>query len=1304
MKVFMIAVKLKKGKPEIIRLYDVDNKSHIDVTVENIVKVLRQNKLNIINLKLDDKSVKGVNGSIDRYPIIGKNCTQAITILGKYNDRNAYKVIDVNYKIAVMSEEKLVWYANNYGISNGKVVNGYISAIDGQYEILSMQDELEVSAVASNKDKEYGDYNKDNSNSLTLKFSACEGKNTSNNIDIHSDVISVSIKNNMKSIRILNILADSNMMNILELSNLYLDELNISVPIEKHISSIKIYDCEINKINIISDQELLDNYRINLKECIADEIKIASLSAELYVRCCYFNKAALYTKIINFDNKAKEQGYDVTYIGKAIIAATKLNMSSTVISDTFGYYESSNEKKTVVIKIMVIANRFLVGTIEVRIINLILLYTYAETIRHNLIMNNTDKRVYSILLEKVIEYSKIEGICNIINMEKSKIKEIRLGLCQVYANGEVRRSKYKIDELEVNKIYNDGDIVIDKDKRVKKLCNGGNIILGENVTLSISMLSLDKNADFDGNNSKIIVDDVEVKSSSKTNDRLINNTVSEFKRLFSKYSKNYKENRVSLWVKFNSKARTYFFSNNIDHNIIDAEEYKDELNKLDNIAAKENMLGINGIDKIIDKMRSSRDSLKDNRTKEEIEHKPINTIPDNVLDKYELRKSQDYLTNYVRRITNDLIKLIKSLYDYNIGPLGKRLFSVALTDSSFRSNTKNLYGDDTVSIDLITFKHNKYTGTDRYIIVTNGNSLLHIGYTGDIDLFSFKYIVNINSLVADLVKIKSIDRVKNAVEQNITTNISLEQTSDLISEMMYLYDNTISIIDKQSKIMILPNNVIVKGKKYTVAYKINTLRDVEKYLVILDELNNKTCISSMTLIEYKDALSIIRSSVDKQYSKSLTLSILNDSDIVNKALEDAAKTEVVQIIPEAKVALIWKLSCIQHRNEILENGGMIEIINRQGVLLLNTSTLLNIFSTEYFKEITEKQYKSLKEDGKDVLSYTSNDNSKIIETEIRITNNKLKPENWNIIISKIEIKINEVKSRYYICYKKLKTLFNDMYNLANMVNTTSISLENVLSGTISCENCEKLGILVGKSGNWHANFGKDTFGGSRGKLARMSIIIDALTGVTYAVLNVILSSKGSTVLVDSRVAFRIRDLESGLLIVNRLSIEEKNRKLLNISKNIYNGDNAIYKIIPELQKHNIKEIDNYNKEINDAYIKNNYTHSNYFMNELGVYASFIASRLEHNEDSKNLIAKVSNIIEIKEYNKVMLDMVIGKGYAMQIDMMPNTYVRSGVLQTPDKKVSIIKYKSITEKSYIYNIEDEHRLIYTDLELEDLFSD
>ena len=122
-----------------LRILDTENKQVRDVPIDNITEVLNSKSVKVDNLDIKDGKIIGSNGSIDRLPkivneqILGKS---PLIIISQLED-DKYRVSDFKGMLADFRTEEVIKYAQEHGISNGKIVSKdgteFVSSITGTY-------------------------------------------------------------------------------------------------------------------------------------------------------------------------------------------------------------------------------------------------------------------------------------------------------------------------------------------------------------------------------------------------------------------------------------------------------------------------------------------------------------------------------------------------------------------------------------------------------------------------------------------------------------------------------------------------------------------------------------------------------------------------------------------------------------------------------------------------------------------------------------------------------------------------------------------------------------------------------------------------------------------------------------------------------------------------------------------------------------------------------------------------------------------------------------------------------------------
>lgn len=150
MDIFMIGQHKSRNKTIGFRIMQFDamtgEKSIKDVNYNVLLEFIRTKRISVKNLKVDGTQLKGLNGSIDRYGVVGKST--AIVILYALQDKSGklvgYWCSDTSGKVVRLTEADTITVVKKYGIANGKLIEdaenkkSYISAIEGTYDSVGM--------------------------------------------------------------------------------------------------------------------------------------------------------------------------------------------------------------------------------------------------------------------------------------------------------------------------------------------------------------------------------------------------------------------------------------------------------------------------------------------------------------------------------------------------------------------------------------------------------------------------------------------------------------------------------------------------------------------------------------------------------------------------------------------------------------------------------------------------------------------------------------------------------------------------------------------------------------------------------------------------------------------------------------------------------------------------------------------------------------------------------------------------------------------------------------------------------------
>lgn len=160
MALFMIGRILINNQLVGVRLLDSEKGQTKDVPVEQIIQFVGSGKVKLENIQVIDNKIVGINGSIERYGVIGQ--TQSITILSaiKNGDKvEGFKVSDCNGVIKNFRVDDIIKLdEKGIKVANGRVCERdgkkYLSAINGEYEALDIREEAKKVNKEINEAKE----------------------------------------------------------------------------------------------------------------------------------------------------------------------------------------------------------------------------------------------------------------------------------------------------------------------------------------------------------------------------------------------------------------------------------------------------------------------------------------------------------------------------------------------------------------------------------------------------------------------------------------------------------------------------------------------------------------------------------------------------------------------------------------------------------------------------------------------------------------------------------------------------------------------------------------------------------------------------------------------------------------------------------------------------------------------------------------------------------------------------------------------------------------------------------------------
>lgn len=157
----LIGVSKEKGnKINGFRILDVDKKEYKDLSKDKVYKLLKSGN-SIYGLELDNRKIVSATGNFDRYPtvvediLVGEAPLIILNEITYYGKVVAYRVCNWWGYIFELTRDYIVKFYFDDGLANGRVINGYIEPLIGEYDkvectngkrekIKVAEDELEV--------------------------------------------------------------------------------------------------------------------------------------------------------------------------------------------------------------------------------------------------------------------------------------------------------------------------------------------------------------------------------------------------------------------------------------------------------------------------------------------------------------------------------------------------------------------------------------------------------------------------------------------------------------------------------------------------------------------------------------------------------------------------------------------------------------------------------------------------------------------------------------------------------------------------------------------------------------------------------------------------------------------------------------------------------------------------------------------------------------------------------------------------------------------------------------------------------
>ena len=1292
MKTYVIAVKMNRTTPEILRLLDIESNQTLDVSINQLINVIRTKNFKIENISLTGNTLKGSNGALSRYPIIGKPGNQPLTIIKKNSKESSYIVANADGKMLTASESILVKYAKQIGISNGKVVDNHISSINGQYEettesLLSKEEQSTSSEKQSAKPTSKSEKG---CTSIDLKSLPDYYHNDKLNIYIQESrpretAISMDRQANQGQ-KIGKLVVNSNKENLL-VEFLNIETLTINQTTK--CTEITLNNCNIDKLIIseeLSNRE--DEIYLELKHCkignavISDRYKIQNIRLSLVGTC--INNLSAIVKSIHGDAGAYGKSIDnFSYINSLTIITNELwdDEESILICDTVDAILTTRNK---LCETSLISKEMHVGftavrskTLMIRRFNIDTIRSFANNINFNMSnsfsIDSKHKEIATILRNKLKEAATIEQNIYVDKLD-IRVNELIIDDNIDKSDGS-RYMPLNLHEVRTKSLWIKGRVNLSSNIDVETLKLDRNIQINNIEIHTKKLILIYNNLDIINvlNNTKLFMDDIQVGASASASSPKLALQVSNRLMGILKRALNATNNPDKIInIKYKSPAKTYFDSYQIPYTIIDADKYIEEINKINKAANRELVLGVSALQEYTNTLDEIHNARKDNIDYINIEGM-VNSAPeitDEVIIRLGLETKLAHKTAMqTDKGTYDFIDLMKTTYSFNPGPFDEKLYKIITSDADTLIDSRLHFVNDGISIVLFYIANCNMEGLDTYMIITSGHRLLHCCYVGSLNkeyISSVHYECDISKLFPYLSRIDTVDFFNGLINQTISKNIDRDKVQDVIEKTKRLINSTISIMDNKTNIVFLAPTFNYKGQKQRISYKAS-VENKAKSDIILNRKYENYKYARLHQIDFNEALKIHKESLLNQYQHSVTVQLLMSIQDVSGKL------------PEAEVASIYNIV----KNDIdvfnLE-------VSKQNFSKLKIETVKSILKTEYFLEIDAEAYDRIKKslDGRST-EYTCNTLT-IYSTPIfkksRSARN-IMPKKW-FNVEEI-IRVNDSASgiiKYYMLRKYFVQILNTLAEIARVMTRTELkdaTLEKdiqSISNYITKETMQKYTADIATSFSWHTNSMLQYKNMSSGSLmSRMVVRLDSNTGYLYMVMDLEFKRNGTRYTEALPVA-RIRNLEAALDLIDRTNIEEDDRALMNICNLIYNmGENEyLYSTLRLLQANSISNIDQYNKNENFKAIK-----------------QYIASK-----------PSTLNNIYMKSYNMQVLDVLREKGFVEKLQVVPVSYKKATLRN--QYRIKLAKYTDPNSEYNVYKLIGLDEIVKTEADIEQLFKD
>lgn len=466
---------------------------------------------------------------------------------------------------------------------------------------------------------------------------------------------------------------------------------------------------------------------------------------------------------------------------------------------------------------------------------------------------------------------------------------------------------------------------------------------------------------------------------------------------------------------YGTQAYDFLIAQDIKVNIIN----KNDIDKdLINRKYKEDLLGINVLDKLANDIKVACDNFKPDNNLCVIDTGYNIPVPDIVLSLYNIEVMRDY-NQYASTRTKNVIDIIK-LFDMCNLPFSKEVVTQLQNGAKYRIKSKSLYSEASITIHRIYIASPFDDKTETYIAVFNGRNLIYMTYMGDYT-FKVNYGPSNSDLeIADrLSEIDSIDFKTMALRQSVTLS-KCKDTYELIHLINDYIINYIPLIHSNNA-----KSAIIFGKNINPIFFKCSAMSTEQY-----GFNDMTQLNSIydlkSLKKEKSTLDKIKLDLRIKLYESVCIKIINDKKDYDGTIGKCKKS--------------W----------------LIDECKNFGTELKNTSedSIMRLLKSYWFNQISEKEFDKLYKSGKTCPSnIIYNNNGTVIERFHHNTRLSTNISGYIINSTFLYIVTKDGQETYYVSDSDLVRLVRHINLINNNYRHSDYSMEDYISDL-----------------NWHINF------------------------------------------------------------------------------------------------------------------------------------------------------------------------------------------------------------------------------------------